>query len=305
MGIRQKTKGVVYAVLSAIALGVLPIFATLAYKGGTNSITVAFYRFLFSTIILFIYFLIKKISFKINREIIPSMVFASLVGYAATALTLFSSFTYISPGLATILHFIYPALVIFLSFILFKESLSTIKVVSLILSIVGIYILVGFGNVKNNFTGIMLALASGVFYSIYILSIAHSKIKNIESLLLTFYVSLFSSIGIFVFGIITRTISFKIQFISLIPIVLIALSSIYGLVAFAIAVKLIGSSNTSILSTFEPITSIVLSAIIFKEKITINIILGTILIVMSIYGIIKEQLKENKENSISEHSNVM
>lgn len=305
MGNTERSKGIAYAILSAFALGLLPIFATLAYKGGANSITIAFYRFLFSTILLLGYFWVSKISMKIDRQLIPNMLFSSLIGYAATALTLFSSFTYISPGLATILHFIYPALVILLSFILFKESLTSIKVISLILSIAGVYILVGFGNINNNLTGVILALASGVFYSIYILSIAYTNIKNIGSLVLTLYVSLFSSIGIMVFGLITKSISFKIQPASLIPILLIALSSICGLVAFAIAVKLIGSANTSILSTLEPITSIVLSAIIFKETITINIILGTILIVLSIYGIIKEQLKEIKKDNNTKHIDVV
>lgn len=298
---KQKTKGIAYAILSAIALGLLPIFATLAYKGGTNSITVAFYRFLLSTIILFCYFRIKGISFKLEKKLFPTMIFAALVGYAATALTLFSSFMYISPGLATILHFIYPVLVIFLAFLFFKEKLNVAKVISLTLAILGIYILIGFGKINHNLMGVVLAIASGVFYSIYILSIGYSKIKDVGSLLLTFYVSAFSSVGILIFGLLTNTILLRINLSSFIPIILVALSSICGLITFAMAVKLIGSSTTSILSTFEPITSIILSAIIFNEKITINIIIGTILIILSIYGILKAPI-ENIDKTINAKS---
>lgn len=288
MNDRKRTQGIIYAVLSAVAFGHLPIFATYAYRSGSNAVTVVFLRFLFSAIILLGYFLLRNIDFKVDRYMLIRLIFSGVVGCASTSLTLFLSYQYISVGLATILHFIYPAVVTVLSYFIFKESLNRGKVISLLISITGVYILIGFNSVKLHPVGVILALISGVFYSIYILQIGYTKIKDIDSIVLIFYVSLFSAAGIFIFGTFTETLYFQIQPGFIVSIAAIVFTSIFALFTFAGAIKNIGSSNASILSTFEPITSIMLSSIMFNEKLTYNIIIGSILIIISIYGIVKK-----------------
>lgn len=288
MNDKRMTQGIIYAILSAIAFGLLPIFATYAYRSGANAITVVLLRYLFSVIILLAYFLLRNIDFKVNRNMLIRLIFSGFVGSAATSLTLFLSYQYISVGLATILHFIYPAVVTLLSYLIFKESLNRGKAIALLLSIAGVYFLIGFNSIKLHPVGVILALISGVFYSIYVLQIGYTKIKNIDSIVLIFYVSLFSSIGTFIFGIFTKTLYFQMQPNFVLSMVALAFTSIFGLFAFARAIKRIGSSNASILSTFEPITSILLGSILFNEKLTFNIIIGSILIIISIYGIVKK-----------------
>lgn len=299
MNDRKRTQGIVYAVLSAIAFGHLPIFATYAYRSGANAVTVVLLRFLFSTIILLGYLIVRNIDFKVDGYMLKRLIFSGVVGCASTALTLFLSYKYISVGLATILHFIYPAVVTLLSYLVFKESLNRSKVIALLLSIAGVYILVGFNSIKLHPIGVILALISGVFYSIYILQIGYTQIKNIDSTVLIFYVSLFSTIGIFIYGIFTKTLYFKIQQDFVISIAAIVLTSIFALFTFTGAIKNIGSSNASILSTFEPITSIMLSSIMFNEKLTYNIIIGSILIIISIYGIVKKPVDPNSMYKVS------
>ncbi|WP_129600167.1 DMT family transporter [Anaerophilus nitritogenes] len=288
MNDQMNMKGTLCAIFSALSFGTMPIFATYAYNGGVNAITVVFFRFLFSGILLGCYFLKKKINIKVGKNTFLTLLFTGIVGSSLTSLTLFLSYQYISVGLSTILHFIYPAVVIFLSFLIFKEKLYKTKIISLILSVMGVYVLIGFNSIKLNMLGVMLALVSGIFYSIYILEIGHNiKIKDIDSIILTFYISIFSSGSIFLFGIFTQNLIFPKNMYSFIPIFAITIASTLGLLNFAIGIKMIGPSNTSILSTFEPITSIILSCILFGDKITWNTIIGSCLIILSIYGIIK------------------
>lgn len=297
MNDKRMTQGIIYAILSAVAFGLLPIFATYAYRSGANAITVVLLRYLFSVIILLAYFLLRNIDFKVDRDMLIRLIFSGIVGSAATSLTLFLSYQYISVGLATILHFIYPAVITLLSYLIFKESLTRGKAIALLLSIAGVYTLIGFNSIELHPVGVILALISGVFYSIYVLQIGYTQIKNIDSIVLIFYVSLFSSIGTFIFGIFTKTLYFQMQPDFVLSIVALALASIFGLFTFARAIKRIGSSNASILSTFEPITSIILGSILFNEKLTFNIMIGSILIIISIYGIVKKPV--NSMNKVS------
>lgn len=283
----KKIQGTIYAFISACAFGFIPIFARFAYNTGITPVTVIFLRFLFSIIILLFYFLINKIDFRIEKKLLPQFAFLGIIGNGATGITLFLSYNYISSGLSTVIHFIYPAIVTLLSIVFFKEKINLRKIISLVFCIAGVYVLIGFSAVKLDIRGVALSLASGVLYSIYILGIDHSDIRKVDTLVITFYVLIFSLIGALTFGIIDNSISFNFHPQGYIYVVALSLiCTIIALSIFAKAIMMIGSSNASILSTLEPITSIILSTIIFGESITINTILGSVLIISSVYILI-------------------
>jgi len=185
----EKVKGIIYTILSAVIFGIMPILARLAYDGGVNSFTLVFLRSFFSVFMLLAYLINKKVNLKVNREQIKTLIILGILGYTMTTLTLFSSYKYISVGLATTLHFIYPVVVTLISIVLFKEKIYFSKIIALILASIGIYFLIGKNGVGTSIKGIILALASGIFYSYYLLSVAYSKIKSLNSYVLTFYLS--------------------------------------------------------------------------------------------------------------------
>ena len=59
-------------------------------------------------------------------------------------------------------------------------------------------------------------------------------------------------------------------------------------------VKQLGSSLASILNMFEPTTTVIVSALIYDEKLTINIIIGSILIILSTVFMILSSNSNNK-----------
>ncbi len=290
---KNKLQGIIYAVFSAIAFGLIPIFVKFAYNAGASSITVVFLRFLFSVIILTFYFMIKNKKLTVDKKLIPRFAFLGLIGYAGTSLTLFISYQYISVGLATAIHFVYPAIVTLFSIMFFKEGLTPNKLISLALCLLGVGALVGLGNININIVGVIYALLSGLVYSFYIIGIDYSEIRKIDTLVLIFYILIFAVIGTFIFGIATKSLALDFKLYGFISIFALAIvCTIIPLSIFAKAILIIGSSNAAILSTLEPITSIVLSAIIFKEVITFNTLLGSLLIIGSVYVLlIKRQIK--------------
>jgi drug/metabolite transporter (DMT)-like permease len=54
------------------------------------------------------------------------------------------------------------------------------------------------------------------------------------------------------------------------------------MVTFKSGLKYISASTAAIISTFEPITSLVLGVIVFKEIITLNHFIGSLLIISSV-----------------------
>lgn len=292
---REKRRGMICAIISAIAFGCMPIFATNAHKSGADTIMVVFARHALTTLFILSILLIRKIDFKVDRKMMYRLIFCGVVGNTGIAITLFLSYQYISIGLATILHFIYPVVVTVLSFTVFKEKLGVKKIVALILSIIGVYILIGFTAIKLDILGVLLALASGVLYSIYIVQVGHTKLVELDSFVLVFYVSAISAVSTFIYGSMTNELHFTLNYDFIFNIIGVVLVSMVGLVTIAYAIKVIGPTNASIMSTLEPITSIILGVLVFTEPLTLNIVLGSLFILLSVYFVVKEEKEEQEK----------
>lgn len=279
----RRINGVFYAMLSAAAFGVMPILAKIAYKGGVNAVTVLAFRFLFAAIMIFPLMIVKKISFEINKKELRDVFIVGGGSYAVGCLTLFLAYNYMSVGLATTMHFIYPIVVTIISVIFFKEKLKKPKIFALILSCIGIYLLVGGGKENLAPVGVFFAIISGIFYSFYIISAGHSSIGKMDVFCATFYLSIASSSILFISAICTGSLVTAIKAQSIVAILGISfISTVIALMAFLKGVKIIGASNAAVLSTLEPIVSLILGVIILKEKLTPIIIFGSILILISV-----------------------
>ncbi len=279
----NKLRGILYAVFSAVAFGTIPLFAVTAYSGGTNAITTAFLRFFIATLILYCILRFRKVPLSVDRKLLGRLSYISIAGYSATCITLFLSYEYISIGLATTMHFTYPAIVSVMSFFIFKEKLEPMKLFSLALSITGVYILAGSSEAAASIKGVIAALASGVFYSIYTIELARQEIKSMEGLLLTFYVCLFSSSAVFIFGAATGMLVFTIKLSGMLSILGLALiCTVFAILLYYKAIQSIGPSDTAILSTFEPVTGVLLAILVFGEKLSPVTAIGSLFIIASV-----------------------
>ncbi|MBU3154803.1 DMT family transporter [Clostridium estertheticum] len=285
----EKTKGILYIILSASAFGIMPILAKLSYRGGANTYSTLFLRFLFAAIMLFYYLKTKGISMKLTKKQSILILIIGVFGFTLTTSSLYMSYNYIGIGMASMIFYIYPSIVTILAYMFYKEKIYFRKIISLIISLMGIYILIDKASVSFNIKGIILALIAAVLYSLYVLGASNKEFKNINSYVLTFYISCASATVMFIAAMSTSNFSIHISFYALVAILLIAfISTVVALMAFLEGVRLIGPSKASILSTIEPIVSLILGIIILGEPISSRIIIGSIMIVLSVVILTKK-----------------
>jgi drug/metabolite transporter (DMT)-like permease len=299
----KKINGIIYALLSSAAFGIMPIFAKYAANNGSNTLTILSTRFLLSALILFAYFLFKKVNYKLEKKQLKSLIFVAFCGFVPTASLLLFSYNYISTGLATTLHFIYPTVVVVVNRIFFKDPLTKNKVISLLLSMISIYLLVGFKFENINIIGVILAIASGFTHSISIFGMNQVELKTIDNNVSVFYISIFAGLAIFSVTAITGNIALPLN-VYTVP-SLLGISLISNIAAIALlmkAIKIIGPSPSAILGTFEPIVSIILGIILFSEPFTLTIFIGTILILASVVILSKEKSQEVTQESFEKEA---
>jgi len=284
----RSIKGIFYIILSAISFGIMPILAKIAYIYGSNSVSVLFFRFAFASIMLLSYIKYKNLSLKLNKKQIILILIFGLIGYTGCSIIIFTSYNYISVGLATMILYIHPAIVVILAALFCNENITIRKIVSLIMTLVGLVILVDIKGYHLNLFGILLAFISAICYSIYVVGISNKEFEKLNSYVMTFYFSILSAIAMFILGLVSNNLNIRMSLVSLICILLLAfISTIIALMTFLDGVKLIGPSNATILSTLEPVVSLVLGVIILKEVITFKIIIGSVLILSAVIVLIK------------------
>ena len=284
-----QTKGVILAIISAICYGMNPLGALFLYEEGLNVNSVIFYRFIFASILLAIFMIIKKDSFYLKfKEIILLALLGLLFGISA--ISLFNSFLYMDAGLASTVLFIYPIFVAIIMALFFKEKNSIITILSIIFAFLGVVLLYESDGANVSNFGIFLVIVSSLCYAIYIVII--NQYLKMSALKVTFYSMLFCTITILIHSFFDSSLNimplenfnmwFYTIFLALVP-------TIISLLFLIKAIQLIGSTSASILGALEPLTAVLIGVYVFNEKITFWLVIGILFI---LFGVILIVLKD-------------
>jgi drug/metabolite transporter (DMT)-like permease len=275
----QKFQGMIFVVISAIAFGAIPVFARAAYHAGSDPISVLFFRFSIASIIMIPSMIVRKIPFPKGRFLI-GLILMGGIGYVGQSFCYFTALTMASAGLVAILLYLYPAIVVIFSTLLFKERITGLKILALLLALTGTVLTIGLGG-GGSLLGIALAMTAPFIYSAYIL--AGSKITKEVDILSSSTVVMISASLVFGALIAVRGFNIPQTLVGWGGVFAIALlSTVIAIITFFAGLKRIGPTNASMLSTFEPVTTVVLAAIVFGEEITFTRIVGGVLILMAV-----------------------
>jgi len=278
MNTKKLFKGYVYVIISAVVFGFMPIVAKFIYKDGVTPASLAFLRNLLSLPFLLILMKRKKNSARINPKALLPISFTAFM-VCLTSLLLYSSYNHISSGTATVLHFIYPAAVVLGEFVLFKSKMTKTQLASVIICVIGIAL---FYNPQSqlNLKGSLFALFSGITYAAYIIGLSSFKYKEIPTFTFSFY--LFASIAamLFVICVFTNQLVFPKSPAGWIMMIIFAITfNVAAAVLFQTGTFIIGGAKSSILSTLEPVTSVLAGFMIFDETLTALTVAGTLLVI--------------------------
>lgn len=294
------TKGILLTMLSAITFGFAFTLGPMTYgEGGSNPITLTFLRNFLSLPILLLILWQQKISLRVTAKELASLAILGGIGNAVTTWMLFIAFSLIDVGIATTIHFIYPVFVTIGCVLFYKEKLGLQKIIALLIATSGIGCFffgvdMSAGLNGNMFLGLILAVASGMTYAFYIIYMDKSGLKNQPVFKISFYVAATSSIAMGIFGtangqLTLSTLTPKSWVIST---VFALLCTVVALSLLQIGIKHVGASTAAILTTFEPITSIVCGVLLLGESVTTVKIVACALIMT---GVVTLSLAKQKK----------
>ena len=283
-----KLKGFIYGIITSVTFGLIPLFTLPLMQKGMQSDSILLYRFLTATVALGVMMLVKKELFRISLRDVPLLLLLSLF-YTASALFLLYGYEVMGAGVATTIHFTYPVFVTILMLALYREKTSLTTWTAVVLAIAGVARLSlqqGSGSSIDP-VGVAVVLLSAIGYASYIIAVNKSRLRDMHSRKLAFYVFLFTAAMFCLKTGAGGGIQPLPDSVSAVNILLLAVApTVISNITLLLAVRHIGGTLTSILGALEPVTAVCIGALVFGEAFTVNEAIGILLILTAVILII-------------------
>src|SRR5512135_12179 len=278
--------GVLSIALSAAAFGTLAIFGRYAYADGLDTFTTLALRFSIAAAIMAALLAVRHEAWPRGRSLIQLIGMGAL-GYVGQSFSYLTAIKFASAGLVALLLYLYPAFVAILSAIFLKERFTRLKISALLIATSGAALTAN--PQGGTWTGILLAIAAAGIYSVYII-VGTQVLKRVSALQSSTVI--FASAGA-VFAILAalngphwpHSVS---GWAAIAAIIVIA--TIVPVIAFLAGLKRIGPTNASLLSTLEPIVTVLLAAWLFSEVLQPAALIGGALILIAVVLLTRSEL---------------
>ncbi|MGN0414125.1 MAG: DMT family transporter [Agathobacter sp.] len=192
-----------------------------------------------------------------------------------------------SLSVAAILLYTAPAIVMLLSYFLFREKLTGRKILSVLMTFAGCVLVTGIltegGAVSA--AGILMGLGAGLGYALYSIFSRYALEKGYHTFTITFYTFLIASIGSFFLadmGKVVQTAA-KDAGTMLLCLGLGIVCTVIPYLTYTLGLKYVENGKASILASIEPVTATLLGGIVFHERLTAGSAAGVILVLTALY----------------------
>ncbi len=281
-------KGTLFILSAAFLWGFIGIFASFAFKEGISPIEVAFWRATITGILFGVCAFIKREIYIKKKDIL----FLFLFGFLGITIFYTSYQCAVKEGgvaLASVLLYTAPAWVVLFSKIFFNEKFTILKILSLLLTVVGILLVATnsekFGEKITPFA-IVSGLIAGLSYSSYFLFGKYFSDKY-SAANLFFYICPIGIVTIF-------------PFVNFAPKSTVAWASVISIAFFStflanyfyyVSLKFLSASKTSIIATLEPVVATIAAYIIFEEFFGFTALVGSLMIIAAVILTILDKAK--------------
>jgi len=302
--------GILIALFGAVCFSTKAIFVKLAYRDtSVDAVSLLALRMLFSLP----FFLVSAVltsskdsnrKFTLNQWIGVAVI--GCMGYYISSLLDFLGLQYVSAGIERLILFIYPTLVVLMSWIFFRGKISSIQWMAIAVTYAGL-LLAFWGEARVDtsnpsfYKGALLILLCSITYAIYIVG-SGRIIPSVGASKFNSYAMTFACIAVLIHFFVTSSQSLW-NLDSLVYVYSFAMAIIGTVVPSYLVtqgIKRIGSDNAAIVGSIGPVSTILQAFIFLGEPIFFLQIVGTACILFGILLIGRRQKTEQLDKVVPE-----
>ncbi len=283
----NRLTGILLIIISAASFGTLAIFGRFAYAEGMDTFTVLFLRFGLSASFMVLMLILRKEPFPRGR-VLAQLIGMGGLGYGLQSFLYMTAIKYASAGLVALLLYLYPFFVAILSMIFLNEKPTRVKAIALLLALVGAALTVG--PVSGQLIGALMAITAALVYSIYII-VGSNVMRHVSAFQSSTVI--FASAGA-VYGALTFANGANFPQTSsgwLVILGIVLLSTVIPVVTFLAGLERVGPTNAAMLSTIEPIVTVLLATWLFGDKLLPIVLVGGFLILIAVVILTRAEMQ--------------
>ena len=191
-----------------------------------------------------------------------------------------------SLSVAAILLYTAPAIVMVLSYFLFREKLTKRKLLALGMTFIGCVLVTGIlsetGSVSAG--GILVGMGAGLGYALYSIFSRYALEKGYASLTITFYTFLIAAIASCFLTDMGKVAQVATDGAGnlLFCLAFGVLCTVAPYLTYTLGLQYVENGKASIIASIEPVTATLLGVILFHEDLTISGVLGIVLVLAAL-----------------------
>lgn len=282
----REQRGLAAAIGGGALWGTIGIFNTKLFAYGLDPVTIVTIRVAFATIVFGLIILAAdRRLFIVSRRDLPLLAVAGVLSVAAFSVLYATAVQQSSVATAVVLQFMAPVYVVFIGAVVFRERITAAKVIALVLALTGAVLSVGgfrSGALLITPRGLTAGIAAGVTYALYSL-FGKAAAQRHNAWTVLFYTFLFGGLAMFVVWLPTHPGGVTMPLRGwLLELGLAVLPTVTGYWLYNYGLHYIEAGRAALACTSEPVSGIILAALLLGERPSVSQILGGLAILAAV-----------------------
>jgi len=267
---------------SATAFGTVGIFAKLGYASGLGTEQTLAFRFLLAAIAMcMLAIALGQNPLRLERARLIALLALGAFVYTAQSLTYFLALRSLPASLAVLIAYIYPSLVVLAGWLFLRRSVSSWTWVALLASFAGVAMLVGGARFQLSWA-LALAIASPTIYTVYIL-VGERVMSSVPAVAASAVIISGAAFAFCLLAALNHELALPRNAggwavgvgIALVP-TMIAIS------LFLAGLPRVGAARAALLSTWEPVVTVLLAVVILGDRLSVGQVVGGMLVILAV-----------------------
>lgn len=293
-------KGALLIILAGTCWGVISIFINYLSAAGLGEMQISFLRQFFAVLVFALIILIRDRSkFRIPVKDLGLLMIVGFINGVLFNFLYFYTIINSRASIAVVLLYTSPVFVIILARIFFKEKITGLKFIALVLTVIGCVFVTGVlgeGYMPPP-AAILTGVLTGLAYALNNI-LTSAAVKRNDPITVTFYTLFFSFMFLIPFSGWNSLTSLcrSNPMILVVAFVMCLVTAVFAQYFFSLGLGLIESGKAAIYGATEPIVGSLVGILIFHEESNLMKIAGIIMVIAAILLIGKSDAEQEGDN---------
>lgn len=268
--------------VSAVSFGSLAIFGKLAYITGLGTEQTLAFRFVLAAAGMWVLAIVfGQNPARLRRSELGMLVVLGAVIYTGQALTYFTALRSLPASLVVLIAYIYPSLVVLAGWLFLRRAVSVWHGLALVATFLGVALLVG-GAQFQVASALVFAIASPMIYTGYIL-LGERVMSSVPAIGASAVIMSGAAVAFCILAILQRELFLPATLQQWgVAIGIAVFPTMIAISLFLASLPRIGAARASLLSTVEPVVTVLLAAALLGDRLSPVQLLGGALVLAAV-----------------------